>query len=254
MSRSSRPATQAAGSPGCKPAGPLLGQASRSAPLRRSHSASVPPDLDATPGRPQPRSCQRLALRKARIFLTGTRSALLRDPWPRERAAVEQKDPDQGSAPLSPPGNRPRGSAGPQRPSAACLPRQPPPTFMNSSLSKQRFSGPRGRFIFFASMTGPAPACLSQRGTGGTGQSVRERRSGLPPPRQRPLEGSERPCKRPWAGRAAGTRRWRGACGGVCLLTCGAPAFTGEPPRPASSEAALWFLPRREAKGAEPCR
>lgn len=31
------------------------------------------------------------------------------------------------------------------------------PTFMNSSLSKQRFSGPRGRFIFFASMTGPAP-------------------------------------------------------------------------------------------------
>lgn len=171
MSRSSRPGTQAPGSPGCKPAGPLLGQPSRSAPPRRSIAASVSPDPDATPGRPQRRSCQRLAWRAARpaSSLRGHAQRFSGALGPAKEPRWSEKTPSKAPGPSHPQGTllrrgRPRDTAGLQRPSAACLPRQPAPTFMNSSLSKHRFSGPRGRFIFFASMTGSAAASAAPAG------------------------------------------------------------------------------------------
>lgn len=142
---------------------------------------------------------------------------------------------------------------------------------MNSSLSKQRFSGPRGRFIFFASATGPGPAgprrrqypplpqhrLLRQHSTGRQARECAKR--GAAAARRRgsaPWRAPSGPAGGTGLG-LAGARQgaqnggagvwWSGDCAEVwgtapLKLAC-----------PASSKEVFWFLPPREVRGAGLC-
>lgn len=122
-------------------------------------------------------------------------------------------------------------TAHPPHPTGA--PSLPPATFMNSSLSKQRLSGPRGRFIFFASMTGSGsrlqPGCQAQEPplparhlrppAARTGRAGACAMSGPGRALQRPLERSAPHCGRggppstKW--RPGEAAVWRGWCGRI---------------------------------------
>lgn len=244
MSRSTRPrpGTDTLGSPGCKPAGSLLGQAPL---LRRSDSLSVSPNLEKPLLGRNRRGASRLALQTARIPLSVTHSALLWGPQPGDGAVAELIDPDQGSGLLSPTRepatSRLRRPSGTPRPGPTAPFRSPPasaaPTHLHELvLVKAEILGaPRQvHLLRLHDRPRPGPARQAQRGgrtrrcrsnassastapadIGGAGQSVRqERRGGEQPPRQRPLEGSGWPCRLQRAKGATGISKWRGGAGG----------------------------------------